>query len=871
MIEMAHSDILVQAEAAYKGAGIEPRRFADQAAHLVVRARREANAEALIVALHACARCHYAQLEHAAAKRLLDEAARLAARHALDTRLGLVLLGRAVVNIELGLLDAAQRDLDRAAAYVAGEGLSHLTLMQGALHQNRGKYAEAAERYRWLLSQPGVATEVQAKIGNNLALIESDRGRPDLALALLDHAAVAAKDAGPAVIAGVMQSRGRVLMQAGRFVESLREFDEAGRIYETSGWALGEHFLEYSDVLMDLRLLQEARTMAQQAFEQFRDNGVLLMAAEAQLRVARLALLDGDHAHAIAAAKEVVRSMRQQRRPGWVAMADGIIAEVQARDGAASRTQLTHAGKVAVALEQMGYISHAVQAYLTTGRLALALGCTEEATTALTHAATLSRRTPVLTRMKGRVAAALAAQLAHRDRDVLRHCRSGLNDLAQHRSALASMELRALASGHGVDLGAIGLATLLPTGSASRVLTWMERTRAAALVAVDAPSGAGIEDELAALRSVQADIAQTRRETGLEPPELLARQAALESRIRRASWAGSAATQAAESMVGTSELRRLLDGRVLVEYGVLRGELIAVVLDSRRTRLHRLGPLDTVNAEAEALLFALRRLSRRRTPASSLAARDMAAEDLRRLHALLIDPLGLAPDAPLVVVPAGELQRIPWSPLHTGPVTLAPSASFWARTRLAQQSSDRVVLAAGPQLPGAVTEVELLRTLHAGATMLLPPDSTVEQVALQLRGAGLAHLACHGSLRADNPTFSSLLFSDGPLTVHELTLRGLAPHRMVLASCDSGVGVVYDGNEMLGFVSALMARGTAGVVGSMVLLPDMDAVPLMRALHERVIAGATLADALHLARADMAQDDGQAFLTWCAFNAYGAA
>ena len=155
--------------------------------------------------------------------------------------------------------------------------------------------------------------------------------------------------------------------------------------------------------------------------------------------------------------------------------------------------------------------------------------------------------------------------------------------------------------------------------------------------------------------------------------------------------------------------------------------------------------------------------------------------------------------------------------------------------------------------------------------MLLPPDSTVEQVATQLRGAGLAHLACHGALRADNPTFSSLLFSDGPLTVHELTMRGLAPHRMVLASCDSGAGVVYDGNEMLGFVSALMARGTAGVVGSMVLLPDTDAVPLMHSLHEHVIAGATLTDALHLARGQMEQGDARAFLTWCAFNAYGAA
>jgi len=116
-----------------------------------------------------------------------------------------------------------------------------------------------------------------------------------------------------------------------------------------------------------------------------------------------------------------------------------------------------------------------------------------------------------------------------------------------------------------------------------------------------------------------------------------------------------------------------------------------------------------------------------------------------------------------------------------------------------------------------------------------------------------------------------LLFSDGPLTVHELALRGIAPHRMVLAACDSGVDVAYEGNEMLGFVSALMARGTAGVVGSMVLVPDLDAVALMRSLHEHVLAGDTLTDALHAARGSMDQEADGGFLTWCAFNAFGAA
>lgn len=870
MINEPDPDILIQAEAAYKGAVTDPGKFASEAARLVAQARRGGDAETLVVALRALARCHLARLEHGQAKTLLDEAARLARLRSLDARLGDVLISRAAVNHELGRFTAAQRDLDRAAVLVPDAARGELALQQAALHHNLGRYAEAAEQYRWLL-ESGAPSEVEAKVANNLALIESDRGRPEVALELLERAALAAQDAGPAIVAGVTQSRGRVLMQAGRLVESLRQFDEAGRAYELAGWALGEHYLEYSDVLVDLRLLPEATVMAQRAFEQFEAHGVLLMAAEAQLLVAQLALLADDPARAIHAAEAVLRSMRRQRRTVLIAKAAATAAEAHARSGDISAKLLATARRAATTLEQMGIVSSAVEAQLTAGRIALALGRGTDAVQCLRRSALLSLGAPVLTRLKGRVAAALAAQVDQLDREVLHHCRTGLTDLAEHRSALASMELRALASGHGTELGALGLTTLVSTGSATRVLSWMERTRAAALVAVEAPVVAGIEDELASLRVVQAEIAQARRETGTEPPKLLQRQGAIEAAIRRASWTGESAVATSDTLIGSSELRRLLDGRILVEYGVQKGELVAAVLDSRRTRLVHLGPVDAVTTEGESLLFCLRRLSRRRTPSTAMAARSGAADGVRRLVALLLKPLELPQDAPLVVVPVGELQRIPWPPLHTAPVTVAPSASFWARTRLRQRSSDRVVLVAGPRLPGAVAEVDMLRGLHAGATVLVPPASTVDEVAAALRAAGLAHLACHGVLRSDNPTFSSLLFSDGPLTVHELALRGIAPHRMVLAACDSGADVVYEGNEMLGFVSALMARGTAGVVGSMVLLPDLDAVPLMRSLHEQILTGATLADALHLARTGMDQEPDGGFLTWCAFNAFGAA
>ncbi len=144
-------------------------------------------------------------------------------------------------------------------------------------------------------------------------------------------------------------------------------------------------------------------------------------------------------------------------------------------------------------------------------------------------------------------------------------------------------------------------------------------------------------------------------------------------------------------------------------------------------------------------------------------------------------------------------------------------------------------------------------------------------VTAAMDGASLAHLACHCYIRADNPTFSRLLLSDGFLTVHELHQRTHVPNRVVLAACESGKDATYDGNEMLGFVSTLMAKGAAGVLASSVVVPDKDLVPLLREFHRAVAEGSSFAHALHTARAGVDRSDPKQFVAWCAFNAFGAA
>lgn len=863
------NDLLIHALALHEQVVSDPMRLGPETEVLVARARSDRGTpEALVVALRAQAAYERARLGHARARLLLNEAARLAQQFGLPDRLREVVVARAVVNLELGHLGAARRDLDRAAAS-GGNGDIELDLQQASLLYNVGRLTDAAQVCRRILGDPRTPSDTEARVANNLGLIEVQLGRPAAALALLDRAE---GKAGPALAALVSCSRGWVLARAGRLAESLCQFDEAERRYQSVGLPAGELQMEQLDTLIDLRLTVEARELAERASREFAAHGVALMGAEALLRLAQATLLVGDTEKAANAAKVAAAAFRAQRRAGWAARADVVRVLAGGTDGAAARADLTTLRRAVRVLERHGMYAAAADAHLVAGRLAGAVGRGSAAREHFRSALSASRRGTVLVRLKGHLAGALLAADDGDDARVLRQARAGLVDLARHRDAFASMELRALAAGHGVELGRIGLRAVLRARSPSDVLMWMDRTRGAALLKAAAPVTTEVREQLAALVALQTELEQARQEGLHEPEALLTAQAEIENSVRRATWRHAGGPGVANRVVDVAAVRRLLAGRPMVAYGLDDGVLFAVVLGARRTRLVVLGPAAVVRAESDALLFALRRLSRPGRPTALAAARSSAEHALTRLRALLLEPLGIDSGEPLVVVPNEATRLAPWSALHAAPVVVAPSMSAWARTAAEQDRGvGRTVLVAGPGLPGAVAEVAMLAAMIPSAEVLVPPRSTVDVVTAALPGADLAHFACHGLLRADNPTFSALRLAGGDMTLHQLDIMGRTPRRVVLASCESATNVGYDGDEVLGFVSALMARGTAGIVASVAPVGDVEAAVLTAALHSSLQDGHTVADALHAARAEVDVEDSRCFVNWCAMTAFGAA
>ncbi len=859
----------VRARAVYDAVVADPAANGLAAEAVTAQARSAHDPAALVTGLRALGWVERSRMQNSAAKELLDEAVRIARKASLRAELREALITRAAVNHELGRLPAAQRDLDAAEQISSDRGAPDLALQQAVLHHSLGELRRAGAGYRKIIDDPDATTMVRAKAINNLAIIQTLLGRPEEALrSVVTGSSI--PGLGPHLSAVLSSTKAWVTTQTGRLTDGLAEFARAAQLHEEAGLPLAEHYLEYVDALTDLRLLPEAYELAVQASRELERSHVDLMTGEGLLRVARLAALLGDTEDATRAASRARELFDRQHRTPWRARTDVIIGEIAYTSGSATVRTLGMVRRAATTLERVRLPSYAVEAHLTAGRIALALGRRATALTNLERAAALGRRAPVLLRLKAHLASSLASEAPDQTR--LRHCRAGLDDLAAHRAAFASLELRVRASGHGAELGQLGLEVLLRHGTPAQVLAWMERTRAAALVAVEPSTDLGIDDELAALRSVDGELSEAQQGGGADVWSLLARQRNIEEQIRRRTWRSPGAADGAGQALSTSELRQQLGEMTLVEYAVQDDQVVAVVMDGRRTRLARLGSAADVRHYTDVLLFGLRRMTRSaRSERAAAMARASVHHALRFLDELLLAPLGLDEDQPLVVSPTAALRRIPWSALRRAPICVVPAAAFWNRTSRPRPRTDEVLLVAGPELPGAVEEVAQLRDLYAAPTVLAPPDSTIEAVVPHLATADLAHVACHGRLRADNPAFSGLQLNDGLLTLHEMDIRGVAPYRMILAACDSAVDAVYEGNEVLGFVGALMARGTCGLVASVVVVPDAASVPLMRSLHQDVQRGHTLGQALFRARSEVDTEDDQEFVNWCAFNAYGAA
>ena len=850
------------AEQQLRLATVEPVEVLARAAGLPEAARRGGDWAASSVALRALGVAAMQVGDLAAAVRDL-RAAVAAGQRAGDVELaGQARMSLAFALVQRGRTADAFSQIDLAVDQLDGLPGARARVQRAGLLQEVGRLDEALEEYRAalpVLRRHG-DPQWETRLLSNRGLLHATRRSFGAARADLEAAAALCVDHDLGFAAAfVEQNLGTLEAQRGDVPAALRSFELAQAHYRRLGVEEGTLLVDRAELLLTTRLLDEARTTAEAAVRtherQDRGNHV----PEAQLLLSAVALVQGDTATAVAASERALAGFARLRRREWLALAR--YACQRARLAAGQPVTADQVRRTADALAAAGWTVHALEARVLAGQLALKGGRTEQARRDFLVASRARSYGPADSRARAWYAEALLRRADGRRRAAATAVAAGLRVVEAHRATLGATELRAHVSVHRGALARLGLRMALEDADPRRVLAWAERGRATSALLRPArpPEDEVLARDLADLRATLAELDQARLE-GRSTAPLEARQVALEravcQRCRTATGTGNGARPRT-----ARELAADLGGSALVEYVELDGRLTAVVLADGRARLLPLGPVEAVARALDQVAFALHRLADRRRPAASLAGAGLAltrAGDA--LDALLLRPLARSTgDRQLVIVPTPALQSLPWSLLPScagRPITVAPSASLWSQAHGRAAAAGRVVVVAGPGLPGAREEARAVAALHPGAQRLLDGEAVAPRVAAALDGAALVHVAAHGRLRSDNPLFSALVLADGPFTVYDLERLNTAPAHVVLAACDTGRSQSVAGGEILGLTAALLGQGTATLVAPVVPVPDAETVDLMRAYHGHLRTGLSPAEALAQAQQRGAGRDG---------------
>ena len=270
-----------------------------------------------------------------------------------------------------------------------------------------------------------------------------------------------------------------------------------------------------------------------------------------------------------------------------------------------------------------------------------------------------------------------------------------------------------------------------------------------------------------------------------------------------------------------------------------------------------------------------------------------AAQVGEKIGALLLAPLEIPAGKRIIIVPHGPLHYLPFQALRLdgqylierNPMSIAPSISIAAK--LAERTptvSAQLVAFGNPTinpdvadpLPGAEREVHALSKQFPGATLFFKEQANKTNFQSSAPQARLLHVAAHAVADTLDPLHSKVLLADEngqpnyleAKDVLGMDLKGTA--MIALSACESGLGRVEDGDEVLGFTRSFLSAGTSTLLASLWPVSDAATETLMTTLYDDLAKGESVQDAMRDAqRAVLANPETAHPFFWAPFNLIG--
>ena len=362
------------------------------------------------------------------------------------------------------------------------------------------------------------------------------------------------------------------------------------------------------------------------------------------------------------------------------------------------------------------------------------------------------------------------------------------------------------------------------------------RARASTAVHHDADALRDLMDGIAAMESHRVELAGGIAGTGVLDAGAALFEEAIRLQLDRGDTAAAfelaeraRAQLASTAIAGAATLQQRLagTGTAVVEFVALPHEIVAFTITAERLASTR-----TVMERPE-----LERL--------------VSSGDMTTLHESLIAPLDLGGAQRLIVVPDARLAAVPFHALtdrrtkrplvERMPVSIALSATSLQR---AESRAPRSMLAVAlpAALPDLDSELRDVRGSYRQTTMLTPPTFTAFTAAAT--AADVIHIAGH-TAREPGAGDPALLFADERISWQRIARAPLFERRtIVLAACETLRAPHDPQSRALSLGGGFIAAGAESVIGTLTPIADRHARDLFSAVHRRLAAGESAAEAL---------------------------
>ena len=257
---------------------------------------------------------------------------------------------------------------------------------------------------------------------------------------------------------------------------------------------------------------------------------------------------------------------------------------------------------------------------------------------------------------------------------------------------------------------------------------------------------------------------------------------------------------------------------------------------------------------------------------SETADEEVIRKESERLGDLLL-PLELGQSSHLVVSPSGVLNYLPFSLLikkgdyliSRFPVTYIPDL-FMLRKSEEPQPYKSILAVGNPDLNNpdlelyfAQKEAGEIHFIFNRITDILKGKEATEAAVRQKmasRPYDIVHFACHGYFNRHYALLSHLLFAsggeyDGRFDVEEIRTLTSEIRLAVLSACDSGVGVLGDGEEVTALDRAFMKSEKSAVISSLWRISDVATGMLFKHFYRELEKGTPPPLALWKAKQDL--------------------